>query len=85
MPSAASSLYEEWGRTIEVLKSTGDKRALKVFTEDLIDLHTSANDLLDRTDLTAQEINLLQIVTSRSVEQWLTLIKTRNVPLMNSY
>ena len=81
----AEFLYGEFMYTLQLLQSTSDSRALKMWTEDLMDLHEKAQHLLNDGHSKAVPRNKLFIITGRTIDTWLAMARTKNVSLNNAF
>ena len=74
----AKSLYEQWRQTIELIESTTDARVIRMWEEDLHDLHAHAQSLLTFDVIHHVNKNYLKLITQRPVEEWVILAKDKN-------
>ena len=77
----ADYLYDEFMETLKLLQSTADSRALKMWREDLHDLHEKAQHLLSGGNLAHK----LQIICRTDLSTWQTMAKARNTSLNNMF
>lgn len=75
------SLYEEFRRTLMALQTTSNPRALKVLTDDLIDLHQQATQMMSRLG----PFHELTVITGKTADQWLLWTRTKNTPSRNYF
>ena len=74
----AKALYEQWTETIKLIESTTDSRVIRMWTEDLVELHAHAQSLLTFDVIHHVNKNYLKLITARPVEEWVILAKDKN-------
>ena len=79
----AKALYEQWRQTIELIESTTDSRVIRMWTEDLHELHAHAQSLLTFDVVHHVNQNYLKIITARPVEEWVILAKDKNAAFIS--
>ena len=79
----AKSLYEQWRQTIELIESTTDQRVIRMWEEDLHELHAHAQSLLTFDVVHPVAKNYLKLITQRPVEEWVILAKDKNAAFIS--
>ena len=76
--AAARALYLEFQQTIKLLESCGNNRVLKMWEEDLHELHDKAQHLLAFDCISEPNQIYLKIITSRTVDDWIIISRDKN-------
>jgi hypothetical protein len=69
----AKSTYKQWTETLSLLRQITDPAARRMMEAELADLYTKAQELRETNQLTSMPLSMMNIVLSRSVEQWTVL------------
>jgi hypothetical protein len=67
----ATGVYDQWLESLKLLRQITDPPTRKAFSEDLYTLQEDARKLLQTNVLTSTVKSRLEILLSRSPEQWM--------------
>ena len=76
--ASARSLYQEFRDTLKLMESSGSNRILKMWEEDLSELHDKAQALLAFDCISEPNRVYLRIITSRTVDEWSIISRDKN-------
>ena len=82
LQSDAKSTYSNWCETLRLLKQITDPSAREMFEQELSDLHSRAYELRATDQLTSMSLSMMNIILSRTAEQWAILNRHPNTPIV---
>jgi hypothetical protein len=82
LQAEAKSLYQQFNTTMTLIKDASDPKVRSMWVDDLHELHSRAQKLLDTGQLNHQTQPLMRIVASRPCEQWVVLAKNVSSPVV---
>ena len=85
LQSDAKSTYSNWCGTLRLLREITDPSARKMFEQELGDLHSRAYELRATDQLTSMSLSMMNIILSRTAEQWCVLNRHPNSPLISTH
>ena len=74
----AEGVFKQFNDTMKLLATTSDNRVLRMWREDLTDLHEHAQHLLLIDSLDPYSRSKLKLLTQRPVEEWEIIAQGRN-------
>jgi hypothetical protein len=78
----AKATYAQWTDTLRLLRQVGEPSARKMLEADLADLHAKAYELRWTNQLQGINQSTMNIILSRTIEQWLVLNRNPNAPII---
>ena len=81
----ALAVDKQFWSTVELLKTTTDRRVRNMWEEDLRDLWNQAQKLVQTNLLDYVTHPKLTLITGRSAEGWITLAKSKNASILESF
>ena len=80
LQASAKAIYKEFYETLRLIKETTDPAIRKMWSEDLADLHSRAQKLLDTELLNHLTRPMMKIVVSRPCAEWVILARNGHSP-----
>ena len=85
LQSDAKSTYSNWCETLRLLKQITDPSAREMFEQELSDLHSRAYELRATDQLASMPLSMMNIILSRTAEQWCVLNRHPHSQLVKTY
>ena len=80
----AKSTYNQWVDTLKLLREITDPSARKMMEEELKELYQKAYDLRWTNQLEDMPRSMMNIVLSRTAEQWIILNRNPRSPIIST-
>lgn len=78
----AQGVYAQWVDTLKQLTQITDPAIKKLWSSDLEELHTRAQELLDTELLNGVTAPMMKLITSRTAAQWIILQRNnKSIPI----
>ena len=81
----AISVDKQFWATISLLETTTDRRVREMWEEDLREIWKRAHHLAETHRLDGVLLPKMKIITSRTVEGWVVLAKSKNAAFTNYF
>jgi hypothetical protein len=84
LQAESKSLYSNWCDTLRLLRQVTEPSAKKMYLQDLTELHSRAYGLRATNQLSGMNLSMMNLVLSRTVEQWTVLNKNGHSSIVRS-
>jgi hypothetical protein len=80
-----TSTYKQWTETLSLLRQITDPAARRMMEAELSDLYAKAVELRETNQLQPMQLSMVNIILSRTLEQWTVLNRHPHSTIISTY